>query len=267
MHDYILSEQMDEIERLKSQSDIWSEETRAFWKQAKIKVGMKGVDMGCGPGFACVELAEIVGESGSMTAFDGSENYLAYLKSQIKERQIKNIEVKRGDILETNLPDNHFDFIFTRMVLIYIPRLEKALEEFKRILKPKGMLLISDFYDYDQFNLNVDAPLFKKLVNLITRDFAERKADVKVGKRITRLLRESDFNVENMQAASKIAYSDDVAWQWPEGFFKIYIPDLLQRNKISSEQVDAFWREWKKLVSDKSVCFLGPALLQIIARK
>ena len=99
------------------------------------------------------------------------------------------------------------------------------------------MLLIGDFYDYEKFCMNADAPEFKKLVGL---------------------------KIENIKAECTVAFPDSDAWQWPQGFYENYIPSLLKRKKITSEQVDDFW---KKLSSDRFDFFLGPAFLSIFARK
>ena len=127
MREYILGEKDEEIEPLKFEHGIWSEETSSLWSRAGIKTGMKGMDAGRGPEFASIELAELLGEEGSLTAFDGTQKYLSYLESQIEKQSIKNIIIQKGDILDTSLPDNHFDFIYTRMVLIYISDLDAAL--------------------------------------------------------------------------------------------------------------------------------------------
>lgn len=50
-----------------------------------------------------------------------------------------------GNILETGLPADHFDIVLCLDVIehLHFPDQEKALEEFHRILKPSGQLMIS----------------------------------------------------------------------------------------------------------------------------
>ena len=224
------------------------------------------MDAGCGPGFASFELAELVGDEGRMTSFDGQENYLAYLDSQIKKRSISNIAIQNGDLLETGFPGNHFDFIFTRMVLIYISNLKKVLGEFERILKPGGMLLISDFYSYN-FTVNRDSPSLDNIISLVLLDFQERSADLEIGRKITRLLKPMELEIEDMKTESRVAFSDNVAWKWPEGILRNYLPDMLQRKKVSQKQVEDFWREWEQLSSDPFSCLVTPTFVNILARK
>ena len=267
MQDYILGDHDEEIKRLKFQHGVWTEEVSLFWKRAGISRGMKGLDAGCGPGFTSIELAELVLEDGSITAFDGSQKYISYLEKQIHVQSLKNITPKKGDLLQTSFPDNHFDFVYIRMVLIFISDLDTVLNEFKRILKPGGMLLINDFYDYEKFIMNTHAPEFEHLLSLITSDFENRDSNLQVGKKLTRLLGKKEYLIENIKADCKTAFPHDNAWSWPQMFFENFIPDLLQRKKISSKQVEDFWQEWNTLSRDKYSCFLSPALLSIIARK
>ena len=61
--DYILGTHDDEVARLGVQHRAWLPITRAAWKSAGIREGQVVFDVGCGPGYASLDLAQIVGAS------------------------------------------------------------------------------------------------------------------------------------------------------------------------------------------------------------
>lgn len=68
------------------------------------------------------------------------------VKKQVKQLGLsKRIELKLEDVQEPlQYPDNLFDFIYARLILHYLSKqsLDKTLNEFNRVLRPKGRLFI-----------------------------------------------------------------------------------------------------------------------------
>ena len=52
-------------------------------------------------------------------------------------------EFKKTDLKKTNYKSNMFDIILCNHVSEHIPNVNKALSELKRILKPKGILILN----------------------------------------------------------------------------------------------------------------------------
>ncbi|MCK5699165.1 MAG: class I SAM-dependent methyltransferase, partial [Candidatus Aenigmarchaeota archaeon] len=67
-------------------------------------------------------------------------------KSMIKEMNLADrIDVRIEDVRKpTTYPDNHFDFIYARLILHYLneDELDKTLKEFYRVLKRAGSIFI-----------------------------------------------------------------------------------------------------------------------------
>src|SRR5437667_409272 len=62
--DYVLGTHDEEIARLGLQHRVWRPVVLECWQKAGITVGSRVLDVGAGPGYATVDLAEIVGQSG-----------------------------------------------------------------------------------------------------------------------------------------------------------------------------------------------------------
>ncbi len=110
--------------------------------QPYITDGMTVLDLGCGPGFFTIEMAELAGISGKVTAADLQEGMLEKVLVKIRKSGIQNsIE------LHTCLKDRiglsqKFDFILMFYMLHEIPDIPVLLNEIKSILKSGGKVLI-----------------------------------------------------------------------------------------------------------------------------
>lgn len=68
--DYVLGTHDEEIERLGLQHRIWRSKATDAWQRADFTVGQTLLDVGCGPGYATLDLAEIVGPAGRVVGVD-----------------------------------------------------------------------------------------------------------------------------------------------------------------------------------------------------
>jgi len=59
-----------EIERLRFQHQVWAKENQRFISRAGFSTGATLVDLGCGPGYTTLDLAQIVGSAGKVIAVD-----------------------------------------------------------------------------------------------------------------------------------------------------------------------------------------------------
>ena len=66
--DYVLGTHNEEHARLGMQHSLWREFVLDAWNRAGIGAGSSVVVVGGGPGFATMDLAEIVGATGHVTA-------------------------------------------------------------------------------------------------------------------------------------------------------------------------------------------------------
>ncbi len=107
-----------------------------------IKEGMTVLDLGCGPGFFSVELAQMVGSSGKVIAADLQKGMLEKLKEKIKGTELeKRITLHKCEEDKIGLTEN-VDFVLTFYVVHEIPDQDKLFAEIETLLKPNGQILI-----------------------------------------------------------------------------------------------------------------------------
>src|SRR6185436_9467589 len=102
--DYVLGTHEEELARLGLQHRVWRPPTLDAWKRAGITVGKRVLDIGAGPGYATVDLAEIVGATGKVVALERSSNFVRAAEDACKTRGLTNVEIHELDLMTDQLP-------------------------------------------------------------------------------------------------------------------------------------------------------------------
>ena len=95
------------------------------------------LEVGAGGGSVAQWLCSQVGASGRVIAMDLDTRFVDGLHEP-------NLEVRRHNLICDTLPEDCFDLVHTRMVLMHIPSREEILPRLVSALKPGGWLLIEE---------------------------------------------------------------------------------------------------------------------------
>lgn len=107
-----------------------------------IKEGMTVIDVGCGPGFFTLPLAELVGENGKVIAADLQDGMLRTVHQKIKGTELeKRIKLHKCDQDKIGITEK-VDFIFAFYMVHEVPGKENFLRELKSLIKEDGMIFI-----------------------------------------------------------------------------------------------------------------------------
>jgi ubiquinone/menaquinone biosynthesis C-methylase UbiE len=98
------------------------------------------LDVGCGTGFHSFELAAR-GYRG--TGIDFAPSMLAEARRKAAKRAVA-IRFEHGDAEQLTFPSQSFDLVITRHVLWTLPHPDLAIDEWIRVLRPGGRLVIVD---------------------------------------------------------------------------------------------------------------------------
>ncbi|MBI4721765.1 MAG: methyltransferase domain-containing protein [Candidatus Stahlbacteria bacterium] len=112
-----------------------------------IREGIQVLELGCGSGAFTTFVARTVGENGKVYALDIQPKMLKQLEqklSKTENKDIKNVELIHGDAYKLPFDNNSLDLAYMVTVLQEIPDRHKALQEIKRVLKPGGMLAVTE---------------------------------------------------------------------------------------------------------------------------
>ena len=102
--------------------------------------GMAALDLACGTGDIAFELAE---RGADVVGLDLTHRMLQL--AQRKNRAGRAARFVTGDMMALPFPDASFDLVTTGYGIRNVPRIEPALAEIRRVLRPGGLLLSLDF--------------------------------------------------------------------------------------------------------------------------
>jgi ubiquinone/menaquinone biosynthesis C-methylase UbiE len=95
------------------------------------------LDAACGTGRHSAQLAKL---GHDVVGVDASPRMIARARAKVPDGSFH-----VGDLHELPLPDGHVDLVVCGLAMMHVPNLEPVLEEFVRVLKPGGHLVISDW--------------------------------------------------------------------------------------------------------------------------
>jgi ubiquinone/menaquinone biosynthesis C-methylase UbiE len=120
-----------------------------------LKPGMIVVEVGPGKGNYTKAVAEKLLPNGKVYAIDIQEYIIKRLKQRVKAEKISNIIPKIDDVHKLSFENESVNRIFAVTCLPEIPDPVHALREFKRILKPGGIVSLCELF------IDPDYPLRK----------------------------------------------------------------------------------------------------------
>lgn len=110
--------------------------------------GMKIADLGAGSAAYTLAAARQVGNSGRVYAIEVQKELISNIKNSAIKQGLSNVEVIWGDIESlggTKIQDHSLDAVMVSNVLFQAEDKKGLVEEVKRILKPKGRVLVVDW--------------------------------------------------------------------------------------------------------------------------
>jgi SAM-dependent methyltransferase len=156
--------------------------------------GERILDVGCGPGFYCAELAAEVGSSGSVVGVDSSPAMLTLAARRCAGHE--RVELRPGDAVSLPLDDTSVDAALCVQVLEYVADPTVALAELHRVLRPGGRVLVWDV-DWATVSLHASDPaLTERVLSAWDQHLTHRSLPRTLGPR----LRSAGFEQVRMQA-------------------------------------------------------------------
>ncbi|HET7616104.1 MAG TPA: demethylmenaquinone methyltransferase [Bacillales bacterium] len=149
-------------------------------RRMAIKPGENALDVCCGTADWTIALGAAVGNEGSVTGLDFSENMLEVGSRKVRESGLAHVRLVHGNAMELPFSDNHFDYVTIGFGLRNVPDRMAALKEMQRVTRPGGKVVCLEtsqptiigyrqlFYLYFHYVM----PLFGKLFAKRYREYA-----------------------------------------------------------------------------------------------
>jgi arsenite methyltransferase len=127
-------ENAERLEKIYLTKDVAAQRSETI-RQLNLCSGERVLDIGCGPGYLCESMGELVGHHGAVVGIDISTDLVALCN---RRKPLAWLSYAIGDATEIDQTDGSFDVVVCTQVAEYIPEVDLVLSEAFRVLKPGG---------------------------------------------------------------------------------------------------------------------------------
>jgi SAM-dependent methyltransferase len=214
---YLLGHAPAELARLQRQGALFEDITRESFLAAGLQPGWRVLDIGCGAGDVSLVAAGIVGGTGSVIGVDRSPDAVEVARVRAGAAGAVQVRFHGGDVARLDeiaalrdLPA--FDAVVGRFVLMHQARPAATLRAAARRLRPDGVVVMVE----SAFSACVrgyhsapHAPVYDRIVSLITRVIEASGADAGMGLRLRPVFAGAGLPVPSLRVAACIAGGND----------------------------------------------------------
>ena len=120
-------------------------EARTLIADLGLPPGSSGLDAGCGVGLYALWLAEAMGAGGRVLGIEPTAERVDAARELVGKRlEPGRLEFREGDGTALEMKDGSLDWVWCGDVLHHILDTDKALSEFRRVVRPGGRVVIKE---------------------------------------------------------------------------------------------------------------------------
>jgi ubiquinone/menaquinone biosynthesis C-methylase UbiE len=271
--EYVLGTGQDELDRLAFQHRLWSDAAHAAWRKARLTIGHRVLDVGCGPGFASFDLAQLVGRSGRVVGVDESPGFISHLRSQAVSRGLPQLMALVGDVqaLGALFPDPSeaasFDVAYARWLLCFVADPAAVLRGVATLLKPGGRIVIHDYFNYRAMTLAPRRQSYDRAVAATIASWEARGGDADICARLPRLLEAAGLELASLEVHQRIARGADTMFEWTHTWWKNYAPKLVTMGLLSAADCAELLADLAAATHNQLDFIVCPPVFELIAVK
>ena len=265
--DYVLGTHDQEISRLGLQHLVWRPRVLAAWQSAEIGSGQTVLDVGCGPGYASLDLAELVGPSGVVVAIDKSGRFLEALDTMRQQRGIGNVTAHKADLDGDEFPAVAADRVWCRWVLAFVKHPRDVLAGVAAALKPDGVIVLHEYFDYSTWRAIPPCGDLEEFVGAVMASWRDNGGEPDIGLWLPGWLEELGFELRAARPIVDIVQRDHMLWSWLRTFLEVGRQRLVDLGYLSASRAVSMWDAFSRFESTPGSRMITPALLEIVAAR
>jgi len=209
---------------------------REFLQYVRPALGQRILDVGSGPGILSAALANAVGPAGWVCGIDISDQMIEIARNHCTEQSW--VEFHKAEAARLPFPDQQFDIVVSMQVLEYISDLGTVLGEFKRVLRPGGLVVLMDT-DWDSLVWYSPSP---ERANQILAGWNKHVKDPYLPRTLSRQLGQAGFQVEKPHILTIFnpGYAENT---FSNHLIDLIVPFVSQQGTIAAGEAEAWAQE------------------------
>ena len=223
-------------------------ELDADYLLARLRPGLRLLDVGCGPGSITVGLARAVAP-GETVGVDVAPAIIE--EARALAEGTPNLRFEAADGYALPFEAASFDVVHAHQVLQHLARPADALREWRRVLRPRGLLAVRDA-DYGTMSPSPRSPELDRFFEVYHAVAARNGADADAGRRLAAWATEAGFVDLEVGAAVKVfatrADIENWGYSWADRTAHSSLAEQAVTYGIASraeiEELSAAWRRW-----------------------
>jgi SAM-dependent methyltransferase len=265
--DYVLGTHNEELARLGLQHRVWRPVVLDCWQRAGITVGKRVLDVGAGPGYATVDLAEIVGATGEVVALERSENFVRAMEQTCRARSLANVKIHQADLMTDELPKGDYDFSWCRWVMSFVNDPALLIRKLGGVMRKGAVAIFHEYGHYETWHFFPRLANQERFREHVIATWRESGGEPDGAVALATLLPENSFTIRSARPHLFCVRPEDYIWQWPATFIEIYLPRLIEMGRINQGFADKVRADLAKAEKDPNALMITPLVLEIVAEK
>jgi SAM-dependent methyltransferase len=261
---YVLGTDASEVERLSLQHQVWRPRMLSAFKRAGLKAGQVVLDVGAGPGFASIDLAEIVGPTGRVVSLERSTRFCEAACAAARRFGLDQLEVRETDVVKEGFGDAVADAAWCRWVLCFASDPGAVVSHIASALKPGGLAIFHEYGAYETWKL---APPRDELTRFVQETMARWRAaggEPNIALKLPHLLRSQGLEILWLEPIVHCIPADHVIAQWPLGYWR---HDVSRRREAGAAAAEDVLKLIDRLSTSATDWLITPMVLEIAARR
>lgn len=221
----------------------------------ELRDGLDVLDVGAGTGSDALRMAEQVAPNGTVVGLDHSPEMIA--EAQQRARGVDHIEFVLGEASALDFPDGSFDRCRCDRVLSHIADPMPIVRELARVVRPGGLVLVSDLDVGTMFVNSCD----RELAAALAAQLADSVADAWSGRNLQHHLHAAGLH--DIRSIPTVVLNG-VAFM--RMVFAYSLGQLLEAGQTTPDRVDRFWAELDRAEREGWLCS-GVTVFTVVGRK
>lgn len=264
---YYLGTHDEEVRRLGLQHRVWRPHVLDAWRRAHITTGSTVIDAGAGPGYASLDLAEIVEAKGRVIALERSDRFLKTLGGAAQARGLANIETHEIDLVTDDIPVSGVDAVWIRWVFAFLSDPIEVLQKLSRSIRKGGFIVIHEYMDWGTMNWTPRRPALSSFIETTIKAWRASGGEPDIAVQLLPMLPKAGLRLRETRPIIHAVKPDNYVWRWPATFIPNHARSLAKSGVVTEAWADDVIKAFADAEANPDTVMVTPLVMEIIAER